>query len=500
MLFSMKKKTSALSKRPLVRGTLVLTATGLITRVIGFFYRIYLSRLFGEEGMGIYQLLSPVLSLSFSLCAASYQTAISKFVAEYTSQAAKRFRTLFAGLLLSLPLSALCCALLFSHAEFIATRLLLEPRTAQMLRILAFSIPFSSIHACINGYFYGMKRTGPPAVAQLIEQLTRVGCVYLVTGRILAMGKSPSINVAVLGLAVGEVVSMCVCLIAIFQAYQSSFCRPIAHCAACSQHTQYLAKSARHAATTMPGINTQYSCRSMPSPNDSLHRLLPAGMLLPILRMALPLTLNRIILNILQSIESVSIPARLRLYGYDNATALSVYGVLTGMAMPMIFFPNALTNSVSVLLLPLISESNARGDKEAVRSAVLRTVRFCAGLGFTFLSFFLITGHSIGVKLFDSPLAGHFITTLGFLCPFLYLDSTLSSILQGLGRAGTIFFMNVLALLVRLAFVFLAIPRFGINGYLWGILASQMLLSLLYLVCLRGILKKGHSPDPSACP
>ena len=73
-------------RHPLIFGTIILTATGLITRVIGFFYRIYLSRLFGEEGMGIYQLLSPALSLSFSLTAAGYQTAISKYVAAQKSR------------------------------------------------------------------------------------------------------------------------------------------------------------------------------------------------------------------------------------------------------------------------------------------------------------------------------------------------------------------------------------------------------------------------------
>ena len=446
---STAKFSLSLAQRPLVRGTLVLTVTGLITRVIGFFYRIYLSRLFGEEGMGIYQLLAPVLALSFSLCAAAYQTAISKFVAEYTGQGRKQFLPLYSGILLSLPLSFLCCALLFTNADFIAARLLLEPRTAPMLRILAFSIPFSSVHACINGYFYGVKRTAPPAVAQLLEQLTRVGCVYLITSHVLALGKTPSVNVAVFGLAIGEVVSMCVCLTAIFFTYKKQACEPV------------------------PG---------------SLAAKSPA-LLWPILRMALPLTLNRIVLNLLQSVESVSIPARLRLYGYDTTTALSVYGVLTGMAMPMIFFPNALTNSVSVLLLPLISENAARGDMKAVRSAVLRTVKFCAIMGIIFLSFFLLTGRLIGEMLFDSALAGHFITTLSFLCPFLYLDATLSSILQGLGKAGTIFFMNVLALLIRLGFVFLAIPRVGITGYLWGILASQMILSLLYLLCLRHFLK-----------
>ncbi len=453
------KKRFSLAGRPLIMGTFILTATGLVTRTIGFFYRIYLSRLFGEEGMGIYQLLSPVLALSFSLCAAAYQTAISKFVAEYTTRKGQRFRPLITGLIISVPLSLLCCGFIYTQSRFIAVELLLEPRTESMLRILAFSVPFSSIHSCINGYFYGIKKTGPPAAAQLLEQLARVGCVYLVSASVIAKGQNPSINVAVLGLTVGELVSMTVSLVAIFQ---------VLH-----RHTAMSAVSA----VTIPRAHTLHDGRMFRS----------------ILAMALPLTLNRIVLNSLQSVESVSIPAMLRLYGYDNSTALSVYGVLTGMAMPLIFFPNALTNSVSVLLLPLISENYALGDLEAVKSAVLRTVKFCCILGFTCLSAFFLTGDFVGRVLFDSPLAGHFITTLSFLCPFLYLDATLSSILQGLGKAGTIFVMNVIALLLRLLFVFKAIPVFGITGYLWGMLAGQIVLSLLYLLCLRRFLRR-HMP------
>lgn len=464
---SMKKSSFKnkllLSSRPLVRGTLILTVTGLITRVIGFFYRIYLSRLFGEEGMGIYQLIAPVLSLSFSLCAASYQTAISKFVAEYTAQKGMRFRTLFAGLAISIPLSLACTAFLFLKADFIAAKLLMEPRTASMMCILAFSVPFSSIHACINGYFYGVKRTGPPAVSQLIEQLTRVGCVWFVSQRLILSGQTPSINVAILGLTVGELVSMGVCIAAIL---------PV-----------YYARESSKSETASHSLSAHD--RSACAPVS-----LRTGLLSSVFCMALPLTLNRIVLNLLQSVESVSIPARLRLYGYDNATALSIYGVLTGMALPMIFFPNALTNSVSVLLLPMISEDYARGDLSAVKRTIARTLKFCGIMGLCCLSGFFLLGDFMGISLFDSALAGHFIKTLSFLCPFLYLDATLSSILQGLGKTGTIFFMNMIALLLRLAFVFFAIPRFGITGYLWGMLASQIALSLLYLMSLRLFLKK----------
>lgn len=437
-------------RHPLIFGTIILTATGLITRVIGFFYRIYLSRLFGEEGMGIYQLLSPALSLSFSLTAAGYQTAISKYVA---ADSAKRpsgnLKPLLAGISITLPLSLVTNAILFFSADPIGIFLLKDHRTVPMLRILSFSVPFAALHACINGYFYGKKKASVPALTQLLEQLARVSCVFLVTGADLAEGRTPSINAAVLGLTVGEIFSMLIALVCLYI----------------------------HLYPNNRILSLQNICPSVPVYRD-------------LLGMALPLTANRIVLNILQSIEAVSIPRKLLLYGYDTTTALSVYGVLTGMAMPMIFFPNALTSSVAVLLLPTISENHAKGDREAVINATLRTVKYCSLMGACCLCGFLFLGDWMGTELFHSELAGHFIVTLGFICPFLYLDTTLSSILQGLGMAGRIFASNVVCLLIRLLFVFFAIPRIGMQGYLWGILVSQLVLAGIYFFCLYHFFRK----------
>ena len=407
--------------------------------------------------MGIYQLLSPVLSLSFSLTAAGYQTAISKLVAEQTATRKQpSFRPVILGLSLSLPLSLLCNGVLYFFADTIAVNLLHEARTASMLRILSFSVPLSAIHACMNGYFYGIKKAGIPAGSQLLEQMVRVGSVYIISTYSMSLGRTPSIGVAILGLTIGEFFSMLMAVIAIYP-WRQTF-------------------SAKRT------FSVQQKC---PASQESSHVLYGK-----LLAMALPLTANRIILNLLQSVESVSIPSQLKLYGYDSATALSVYGVLTGMAMPFIFFPNALTSSVAVLLLPMISESYALGDLKSVKKATLRTVKYCGLMGICCMGIFVLLGRWMGTTLFHSPLAGYFISTLGFLCPFLYLDTTLSSILQGLGMAGHIFAMNVFSLLLRLGFVFLAIPRFGITGYLWGILAGQLTLGLLYLGCLQRFLKK----------
>ncbi len=88
----------------MVAGTVILTVTGLVSRFIGFFYRIFLSNVFGAEGMGLYQLISPVLALSFSLTVSGIQTAISKYVASETSthDYKNSFRTLWAGFLVAM--------------------------------------------------------------------------------------------------------------------------------------------------------------------------------------------------------------------------------------------------------------------------------------------------------------------------------------------------------------------------------------------------------------
>ena len=164
---------------PLITGTIILTLTGFASRFIGFFYRIFLSRMFGPEGMGIYQLISPVLALSFSLTVAGMQTAISKYVANETMSRDYRSSSLhlFTGLGISMSLSLLCTLGIYCYAEEIAVYFLLEKRTAPLLRIIALSIPMATVHSCINGYFYGIRQTTVPSLCQLSEQLVRVGSV-----------------------------------------------------------------------------------------------------------------------------------------------------------------------------------------------------------------------------------------------------------------------------------------------------------------------------------
>ena len=205
------------ARHPMLLGTALLTATGLASRIIGFFYRIFLSHTIGAQGMGIYQLIFPVFTLGIACCCAGIQTAISKYVASETSthDYHTSFRTLWAGFLMAMALSVACALGIYLYADGIAVTFLMERRTAPLLRIIALSIPMATVHSCINGYFYGIRRTAIPAFSQLAEQVFRVGSVYLIYYFFRQHDMKPTISFAVAGLVIGESASMIVSVVAI---------------------------------------------------------------------------------------------------------------------------------------------------------------------------------------------------------------------------------------------------------------------------------------------
>ncbi|MGN0132630.1 MAG: oligosaccharide flippase family protein [Lachnospiraceae bacterium] len=427
-----------MKKNPIITGTVILTATGIISRIIGFFYRIFLSRNIGEEGMGIYQLLAPVMALSFSLTAAGIQTSISKHVAAYEAKGQRRssVAVLLCGLFVSVSLSLALGIVLFQYSLPISLHFLLEERCAPLVRIYALSLPFAAVHSCINGYYYGLKKTAVPSVTQLIEQLARVFSVYLIFLYCDKHNLTPQVSVAIVGLVLGEITSSLISILAI----TGTGCK-----------------------------NTRRRYRSHFTSEYDVFKQLK-----PLLLLAVPLSVNRIVLNFLQSIEAIYLPRQLCAFGLSNSQALSIYGVLTGMSLPLILFPQAITGSISVLLLPYVSEADAKGNPARISKAIFSSTAFCVVMGFLAALFFYIAGPFLGSFLFQSTEAGLFIRSLSFMCPFLYLGSLLTSILNGLNKATHAFFINVLALCIRLICIFLFVPHIGIKGYLWGLPVSQI--------------------------
>lgn len=437
-------------KQSIIYGTAVLTGVSFLCRAIGFFYRIFISQTFGEEGMGIFQLTSPIMSLAYSLCCAGFQTAISRFVAARPDKPRESLRYLFTGLSITGVLSLGFSFFIYECSDFLAANIILESRTAPLLRLLALSFPFSAIHCCMNGYYYGKKKAEIPALLQFIEQSGRVGSVYLLSKYYLQNDFEVPLAVTAAGSAIAECISAII-----------SFC------------------------IILPYFSDIQSKMNRKLPLQTSNMLSRKKTAAQLLSMAIPLSISRIVVNLLQSVEHIYIPESLRAYGYTTQEALSLYGVLTGMALTVIFLPCSLVNSVSVLLLPRISEAQARNQNKEISLVIRRSITFCCILGFLCTTAFYFGGHFAGEVLFHSETAGNYIVSLSLISPFLYITSSLGSVLHGLGKTYTTLFINIGALLIRIGCVLFLVPRLGISGYICGLLAGQCFAAVCCIISLR---------------
>lgn len=149
-------------KHFLLKGTFILTVVGILTRVMGFFYRIFLSRSFPAEEIGLYQLIFPVYTLAYAATSAGIETALARLVAASSAkkQSAKAYSYLKAALLCSLFLSICCLFLLQKNAVFLTTVILGDPRCASLIFLIAYALPFAALHSCSCVTFWGSSRSG----------------------------------------------------------------------------------------------------------------------------------------------------------------------------------------------------------------------------------------------------------------------------------------------------------------------------------------------------
>lgn len=435
----------------LIKGTFLLTLAGLLTRIAGFFYKIFLSRTIGAKEIGLFQLILPVYSFCMAFAFGGIQTAIAKFTAEY--QAKKQYRSarrvLLCALFISGSLSLLCTFVLLIGARQIAVSFLLEPSCSRLLQIMAWALPFSVVHACISGYFIGLKNVSISAISQLLEQILRIGAAMLFYCIFHKKGAALDARVMALGQLCGELASSLYCVFYLF--FHNT-------------NTKETGVSCRE-----PVLSFCLCVRN-------------------ILSISVPLGLNRMFISVLQGIEASLLPQKLQTFGLSSHAALASYGTLTGMALPLILFPTALTSSIATLLLPAVSEAKALNQKQKLQKTVRISMAGSFSVGLVILTLFSLFGYQIGLLLFQSQEAGSYIRSLSLLCPFLYLNTTLISVLHGLGKSTCVFIWNIIAFGIRLTCVILLVPDTGIPGYLFGTICSQIFLSLCICFALRDCL------------
>lgn len=428
-----------MSKKSLIKGTLVLTIASLITRLLGFGFRIYQSNVMGAEGMGLYQLLFPIYMLLWAASSAGIALAIAKMVASEIAKGEQgnAIHILKTSLLISLPISLLLSILLYVFAPFIATYYIHEPVTTMSLKILATCIPFMSTACCIRGYFQGRQEMSITALAQIVEQCGRMLAIYFCASFFVSKGLEFICALGVIGMCAGEVCS----LILSYTAF-------------------YLKK--RKIKLTPIKIHTAPTFKTL-------------------LALSIPITANRFLTSALQSLENILIPIGLQKFGLSSSGALSLYGEFSGMALPLLFFPSMVTSSLSTALVPAISEAVAMNNKPRLQRTLSMSIQFSSLIGIGATALFLSFPKEIGLACYKLEEVGTLLRLLAIICPFLYLQNILTGAMNGLGLQKKTFQTNIVGSLLCILAIQILVPQKGIIGFVIAMLVQSGVISCLLL-------------------
>ena len=426
-------------KKMIFTGTLILTLSGFLARILGFYNRIFLSNLIGAKELGIYQLIFPIYMLCFSLCCHGFETGISNLTSRFFAKGQKKnaHHLVRLGCFLSFCLSILLMLALFEGADYLSTFILKEASAAPSLKIAALSLPFVSIKACLHGYYIGLTHSSVPAVSQIVEQITRVGGIYLLSISVFIMGADA--RIAAWGMVLGEAVSTIYTILAYFRRLFFE--------------------------------NSIFFQKNLQKNNSNKNKQ----------------NKNHFCLTIISSLETMLIPFMLEIFFHSHSQALETYGTLTGMALPFLFFPATIVNSLSVMLMPAISSAYDQKQHRQMENTISASLHFCLLIGIFSTFAFLIYGTVLGETIFHSKEAGQYVYLFSVLCPFMYAAQTTSSILNGFGKTKQTLYHNLLGVGIRIFFILLLIPSKGIPGYLIGLLAGYSLQLLLNLFCIYQI-------------
>ncbi|MGL4344853.1 MAG: putative polysaccharide biosynthesis protein [Cellulosilyticaceae bacterium] len=428
-----------MGKKALITGTIVLTIASLITRVLGFVFRIYMSNIMGAEGMGLYQLIFPVYMLIWSATSAGISLAISRKVSEYTAkrQHSDAIRTLKGAIVLSLCVGAFISLFLYTFAPWLSVYYLHAPDTMLSLKVMSFCIPFMCIACCIRGYFQGRQEMAFSAGAQIIEQVARMVVIYLFAGLFIPKGIAYACALGTLGLCGGEISS---CLFT---------------------YTVYRIKRA-----------------GLPLSKPSLRYREVMSTLMAI---AIPITANRVLVSGLSSIENILVPLQLQKGGLDSSSALSLYGMFSGMALPLLFFPSMVTMSLSTVLVPAISEAKATHNQRLLQKTVSKSIQISCLIGIGSTALFLSLGPEIAQACYKLDQVGVYLQMLAIICPFIYLQSILNGMLNGLGLQKLTFKGTLLGSAVCIICIVLLIPTKGITGFIIAMLLQSGTITCYHL-------------------
>lgn len=434
----------ARQKESFLSGAMILAGAGLISRVLGAVYRIPLSRVVGDEGIGLYQMAYPVYTMVLAISTVGIPLAISKLVAE---KLAKRdgvgaYRVFQLSFILLLVTGLVFTVGMFLVARPYAIYVTKDIRAELSIKALAPAIMIVTAMSAFRGFFQGLQKMTPTAVSQVLEQVTRVITMFILAYLLLPRGVEFAAAGATFGAFTGALVGLGVMGFIYWR--------------------------------SRPTVVELLRARGRPQDSDRF-------IIARIASLSLPVSLAAIVMPLMTLMDSLVVPSRLQALGFEPATATALYGQLTGMAFPVMAMPTVVTAALSASLVPAVSEALALNDLNLIRHRAQASLRLTFLFTLPAVAGLYLLAREISAMLFREPQAGIPLMALSAGLMFLALQQTTSGILQGLGRTDIPVKNLLVGVLAKVAVTWslTGTAAWGIRGAAYGTVIGFLIAASL---------------------
>ncbi len=418
------------SSKAFIKGATILAVTGLVARFIGALFRIVLAAILGDEGIGLYMYAYPVYSTLLVISTAGIPVALSKLMAEKIAlndfrEALRIFKVAF--FLLTLTGLAITLVLLLG-AELFADYIVKDMQAVLPLMAIAPAIFFVTVMASLRGFFQGQQNMLPTASSQLLEQLVRVGFSIILVILLLPVGLEYAAAGATSGAAAGGLGGLVFLSIFYLRSRKKLF------------------RQAEKQESHNP---------------DNTYRIIAS-----IFRLAIPVTIGGLVIPLISLIDLAVVPRQLQAAGFDLETSRALYGQLTGMAGPIVYFPNVIALALSISLVPAISEAYALQDRRLIQSRAAIAIKLTVLFSLPSAIGLFLLAEPITLLLYNNAAAGYSLAYMSWSVIPLCLYVTTTGLLQGLGRPITPALNMVYGGIVKTLFAWFltAIPELNVGG------------------------------------
>ncbi|CAM4008098.1 stage V sporulation protein B [Lederbergia lenta] len=434
-----------MTKQSLIKGTIILTVAAFITKLLGFGNGIMLANILGPEGVGLMMMAMPIIGLLFTLTTLGLPLAIAKLVAEAEIRGDKLRvkKILIISLTTIILLSIVIMIGAFFCANFLSGILLTDKRAYYSFLAVIPMVPIIAISAVIKGYFRGKQNMTPIASSQVFEQVITIGFIFILVKWLIPYGIEFAAAGAVLGSVIGEIFSLLYILLLFKWEKDKRF-------------------TLRHSFIK--------------------HARNGKGIFRDLLKTGLPTTGDGIILSIIGMAMPVLITQSLALAGVETAIATKQFGILLGYAAPLILLPGFITHSLSVPLVPAISEAHEKNDHMLIHKSIQQAIWVGLIVGVPWTIIIYLFAEPLTTLIYKSPEAAIFVKIMAPFFLLHYFHAPLQAALIGLGKAKAVMLNNLVSSVITLPIIFFLTsnPTFGIKGVAIAMNVGVVLGTLLH--------------------